>query len=112
LITSVVRMGDEKPAFRASNLWVGGVSLTGERYNGPPARVATLDRLAEQLRQIPGVDDVSFAGAVPPRSYAGGLQLTIAGAPAPGRRGGPSSALSPMKRQRRSRATPGGWNRR
>lgn len=65
LIRSAQKLAEVNPGFRTSRILVAPFSLPAARYPAPPARVAFWNRLVDQLRAIPGVEDASFTTEAP-----------------------------------------------
>jgi putative ABC transport system permease protein len=65
LIRSAQKLAQVNPGFRTSRILVAPFSLPAGRYPTPESRAAFWNRLVEQLRAIPGVEDASFTTEAP-----------------------------------------------
>lgn len=65
LIRSAQKLAAVNPGFRTSRILVAPFSLPAARYRTPESRAAFWNRLVEQLRAIPGVEDASFTTEAP-----------------------------------------------
>lgn len=68
LIRTVVNLHRLDPGFDTANLYAMSVALPAARYPKPADRAAYATRLLEAARRMPGVDKVTVADNVPPRT--------------------------------------------
>ena len=65
LIRSAQKLAQVNPGFRTSRILVAPFSLPATRYRTAESRAAFWNRLVEQLRTVPGVEDASFTTEAP-----------------------------------------------
>jgi putative ABC transport system permease protein len=66
-VRGLERLAAANPGWQVDGLLVGEVSLKGERYKEPAARVAYGENLQRQLAALPGVTGAALAQALPYR---------------------------------------------
>lgn len=65
LIASFVRLSRQETGFGADNLWIGAVRLPTANYPDRPTRARFGERLLEELRKAPGVQEASITDVLP-----------------------------------------------
>ncbi|MGE0042706.1 MAG: ABC transporter permease [Vicinamibacterales bacterium] len=84
------------PGVRTTNLLTAKFQLHGQRYGDDERLRAFYDRADPRVRQLPGVVDVSFAGALPVEDPTWSSVFVIEGRPEPPRAEVPSIILTPV----------------
>ena len=74
LITSFVRLSEQKTGFRSDHLWIGFITFPAAQYPDIASRARFADRVLEPLRAVPGFENVSISGDFP---LAGGNAFTL-----------------------------------
>jgi putative ABC transport system permease protein len=65
MIRSAARLTAVDPGFRQDQVVTFGVVLPGTEYREPAQRIQFVSRVTDQLRALPGVNEVAFAGYAP-----------------------------------------------
>lgn len=65
LIASFVRLSNQNNGFHIQNIWVGTLRLPATHYPDLEARARFGERLLQEVRAIPGVENVAIADGVP-----------------------------------------------
>jgi putative ABC transport system permease protein len=76
------RLAAANPGWQVDGLLIGGVTLKGDRYKEPAARVAYGDNLQRRLAALPGVTGVALADALPYKRPERQLGFKVEGLPA------------------------------
>ncbi len=74
LIASFVRLSQQDPGFKTSNLWTGVTVLPQAQYADMPTRQHFAEQLVNQIRTLPGVQDATISSGFP---LAGGFGATL-----------------------------------
>jgi predicted permease len=97
LITSFVRLSQQRLGFQPHQLWTGGITLPVGRYSDSQTRQRFADQLLNELREVPGVENATISGDIP---LAGGNRTLYARGdrdvpPIEQRPGAPSHDIAP-----------------
>jgi predicted permease len=65
LITSFIRLTQQKLGFQPHNLWVGAIGLPVARYPDQAARQRFVEQTLATLRDMPGVQSATVSGDIP-----------------------------------------------
>ena len=65
LIASFVRLSQQETGFRTDNLWIGAVRLPTANYPDPEVRARFGERLLDELRKAPGVQEAAITNVLP-----------------------------------------------
>jgi putative ABC transport system permease protein len=98
LIRSFQRLTNVDPGFRADQLVVFNVALSGNKYDNDAPKNQFADRVEAGLAALPGVQDVAVAANRPfdPENFGPGTLFTIDGTPPPAPGTEPESRLRPV----------------
>ncbi len=97
LITSFLKLSQQKTGFRSESLWVGFVTFPAATYPDTGSRARFADRVLAPLQAVPGFESVTTSGDVP--LLGGNATLYARGdrevPPIPKRNSGPSHDIGP-----------------
>src|SRR5437588_4168254 len=65
LITSFVRLNQQKVGYQYRNVWIGFVTLPTAQYSDIGTRQRFVERLLASLRAVPGFESVTVSGDIP-----------------------------------------------
>src|ERR1700757_4357968 len=65
LITSFVRLTQQKLGFQPRNLWVGAINLPPSRYSDEPSRQRLVEETLGALHNTPGIESATISSDIP-----------------------------------------------
>jgi predicted permease len=65
LITSFVRLSQQRLGFQPHQLWTGGITLPVSQYSDSQTRQRFAKQLLNELRDVPGVENATISGDIP-----------------------------------------------
>jgi putative ABC transport system permease protein len=65
LITSFIRLSQQKIGFRSQNLWTGAITLPVSQYPDAPSRQHFAEQTLNELRNVPGLESTTISGDIP-----------------------------------------------
>src|SRR5205814_64730 len=65
LVSSFIRLSNQATGFRSDHVWAGAIGLPAARYPDSSARGNFVQRLLDELKTAPGVENVATTEAVP-----------------------------------------------
>jgi len=65
LITSFIRLNQQKLGFQSHNLWVGAINLPLSRYPDEASRERLVEQTLAALRNTPGIESATISGDIP-----------------------------------------------
>jgi predicted permease len=75
LITSFIRLSQQKLGFQPYQLWTGGITLPVAQYPDSQTRQRFAEQLLNELRDVPGLESATISGDIP---LAGGNRTLYA----------------------------------
>src|SRR6185437_1133390 len=99
LIRSFERLTHVDPGFRADQLYVFDIALTGKRYDDSPPTIAYTRDVLQRLAALPGTEQVAVAAGRPldpDPTYGASTSFTVDGEPKPEPGPEPESAVIPV----------------
>ena len=99
LIRSFERLTHVDPGFRADQLYVFDIALTGTRYDDSPPTIAYTREVLQRLAALPGTEQVAVAAGRPldpDPTYRVSTSFTLDGEPKPEPGREPESAIIPV----------------
>jgi len=99
LIRSFERLTHVDPGFRADQLYVFDIALTGKRYDDSPPTIAYTRDVLQRLAALPGTEQVAVAAGRPldpDPTYSVSTSFTLDGEPKPEPGREPESAVIPV----------------
>jgi putative ABC transport system permease protein len=82
-VRSLGNLLSQHPGFDASNLLTMDLSLPGEAYREPEARIAFYEELIRRIAGLRGVAEVGLVNALPLHGQPAGTRMYVVGRPAP-----------------------------
>lgn len=98
LITSFVKLSQQKTGFRSDNTWVGFVTFPAAPYPNTGSRARFVERVLVALRAVPGFESATASGDIPLGGGGGSTLYARADRevpPIPQRFGAPSHDIEP-----------------
>jgi predicted permease len=65
LITSFIRLSQQKLGFQPHNLWVGAINLPPSRYSDEASRQRLVEQTLAALRNTPGIESATISSDIP-----------------------------------------------
>lgn len=79
MINSFIRLNTIDPGFDSQNVLTMYIAYAKEKYQQPQQELAYLDRLLQQLRQAPGMQDVALGLSLPPNGLYSRESFSVEG---------------------------------
>jgi putative ABC transport system permease protein len=79
MINSFIRLNTIDPGFDPKNVLTMYIAYAKEKYQQPQQELAYLDRLLQQLRQAPGMQDVALGLSLPPNGLYSRESFSVEG---------------------------------
>jgi putative ABC transport system permease protein len=96
MINSFLRLNTINPGFDPQNILTMYIAYAKEKYPQPQQELAYLDRLLQQLRQAPGMQDVALGLSLPPDGLFSRESFSVEGRTEGGSASAPSADYLPV----------------